>query len=130
LRRTAATDKRLVLFFWNYPAGEKNLSASNLNVPRSLVRLTRDLADAGYRVPTQEESVFIAAGQAMLGGDYRPETLDALLERGLAAQLPVSAYQAWLASLPAARRAEILTRWGPPEKHPAVREGHFVIPRL
>lgn len=130
LRRTAAADKRLVLFFWNYPAGEKNLSASNLNVPRSLARLTRDLADAGYRVPTQEESVFIAAGQAMLGGHYRPETLDALLERGLAAQLPVSAYQAWLASLPAARRAEILTRWGPPETHPAVREGHFVIPRL
>lgn len=130
LRKTAAADKRLVLFFWNYPVGEKNLSASNLNVPKSLAKLTRDLGAAGYRVAPEEESAFIEAGQAMLGGHYRPETLDALLERGLAARLPVSEYDAWLNTLPAARHLEIITRWGAPEKHRAVRDGHFVIPRF
>jgi len=35
LQRKPNADKRLTVFFWNYPAGEKNLSASFLNVPRS-----------------------------------------------------------------------------------------------
>jgi len=36
LRRTPNGQKRLALMFWNHPGGEANISASNLNVPRSL----------------------------------------------------------------------------------------------
>lgn len=125
-----AADKHLALFFWNYPAGEKNLAASNLNLPKSLAKLSRDLAKAGYRVEPGDEPMLIAAGQAMLGGYYRPSTLDDLLARGLAARMPVAAYRAWLQSLPSARRDEILARWGAPEKHWAVRGGSFIVPRL
>lgn len=134
LRRRPAREKRLALMFWNYPPGEKNLSASNLNLPRSLDALTRALAEAGYDVPPTEEARLIQAGQAMLGGLYRPETLDELLAGGLADTLPVSAYRAWLDRLPADRRRAMLERWGEPETSRAVREVagemHFVIPRL
>jgi cobaltochelatase CobN len=130
LRSTPAADKRLALFFWNYPVGEKNLAASNLNLPRSIANVTRALAAAGYRVPAAEEARLIADGQGMLAGYYRPQTLEALEQRGLAARLPLAVYRAWLDTLPAARRDEILERWGAPEASPWLRNGAFLIPRL
>lgn len=134
LRRTAPADKRLALMFWNYPSGEKNFSASHLNVPRSLERLGAALAAAGYRVEPAAEAELIAAGQAMLGALYQPQRLDALHARGLAGTLPLAHYQAWLNGLPAAIRQTLQQRWGDPARHPAVREidgePQFLIPRL
>lgn len=134
LRRKPAVEKKLALMFWNYPAGEKNLSASHLNVPRSLETLSRRLYEAGYKVRPSEEAQLIAAGQAMLGGYYRPETLDELSVRDLAEVFPVRRYRQWLQGLPAAQRDALIARWGDPESHPAVRsidgEKVFLIPRL
>lgn len=129
LRTTAPADKRLALFFWNYPVGENNLAASNLNLAKSVANVTAALAGAGYRVTPTEEAQVIADGQAMLGGYYRPETLDDLRERGLAATVPLGEYQAWLTTLPTARRDAIVERWGTPEASPWLRGGAFVIPR-
>lgn len=134
LRRKPPVEKKLALMFWNYPAGEKNLSASHLNVPRSLETLSRQLYEAGYKVRPSTEAQLIAAGQAMLGGYYRPETLDGLLIRDLAEAFPIQRYRQWLQTLPAAQRDALLSRWGDPESHPAVRtldgEKVFLIPRL
>lgn len=134
LRLTPPADKRLALLFWNYPAGEKNLSASHLNVPASLEALTGALADAGYTVPATGEAALIEAGQAMLGGLYRPETLESLLASGLAESFPLRRYWDWLETLPEAAWTPLLDRWGLPDGHWAVRqvggEPHFVIPRL
>ncbi|WP_033073860.1 cobaltochelatase subunit CobN [Sphingopyxis sp. MWB1] len=130
LRKTPAASKRLALFFWNYPHGEKNLAASNLNLPLSLEKLTQDLAAAGYDVAPEESDTLITSGQAMLGGLYRPETLQDLLDRDLAARLPLATYKAWIDTLPAARREELLAALGPPENSPALIGEDFIIPRL
>jgi cobaltochelatase CobN len=134
LKRLPEADKRLALMFWNHPGGEKNLGASNLNVPRSLATLTEQLAAAGYDVPPTDEKTLIADAQAMLGGYYRPGTLDDLLARGLAQAFPLEAYQTWLDRQPAAVREAVTRRWGAPQDHWAVRavDGRkvFVIPRL
>lgn len=134
LRHKPAADKRLALMVWNYPPGDKNVSASNLNVPRSLETLTVALAGAGYDVPPTAEPRLIAAAQAMLGALYHPEQLNALLAEGLADTLPVARYRAWLESLPAERRDELLVRWGAPEDQTGLvdidGEKRFVIPRL
>lgn len=135
LRRKPAAEKRLVLMFWNHPGGEKNLSASNLNVPRSLDRMTAALAQAGYAVPPTPEARLLPDLQALLAGYYRPETLEDLRTRGLAAELPVAVYRHWLDGLPAGVRAELAARWGDPARHWAVRPGAdgapaFLIPRL
>jgi len=55
LQRKPNADKRVAVMFWNYPAGEKNLSASFLNVPRSLRSTLAGLQAEGYppRCPTR-----------------------------------------------------------------------------
>jgi len=133
LRHKPPGEKQLALMFWNYPPGETNLSASNLNVPRSLQVLTSALAQAGYDVPPLQEKRLIEIGQRLLHGLYHPAELPALRAAGLAATLPVKRYRAWLATLPEARRAELAARWGDPETAPSVfeidGERQFVIPR-
>ncbi len=134
LHARPAPDKRLALLFWNSPDGEKNLSASHLNVPRSIASLLPKLKAAGYAVTLADERQITEDAQALLGGYYRPESLDELLKRGLAVTLPVSRYTQWLASLPIKRREELVQRWGDPAQSAYVRSINgqpcFVIPRL
>lgn len=138
LQRSAHADKRVALMFWNYPAGEKNLSASFLNVPRSLEAVLAALKDAGYRTQAATEAELIPRLQRLLAPAYRPpedrEVLRQLLRDGLAELLPIERYSAWLASLPAPVREELLRHHGEPGRSSMVlrhegREG-FVIPRL
>lgn len=133
LRDVGNPDKRLALMFWNYPHGEHNLSASHLNLPRSVASVTAALVAEGYRVDAVSEQQVIDAGQAMLGGWYRPETLPELVRRDLAATLPLADYRQWLHSLPPRQRQSLLERWGDPADSRAVAmiDGAraFVIPR-
>lgn len=132
LRRLPPSEKHLAILFWNHPDGEKNVSASNLNVPRSLAHLMSALQRAGYAVPTRSETELIDTAQRLLGGYYRPETLDALLADKLAVSLPLIDYQRWLAELPEPSRRALVERWGAPAEHWALREidgqPHFIIP--
>ncbi|MFQ7901700.1 cobaltochelatase subunit CobN [Stutzerimonas degradans] len=134
LRYLPASEKRLALMFWNHPGGEKNVTASNLNVPRSLAKLTSALRKAGYAVPERNEIDLIETAHRLLGGYYRPETLDALLADRLAISLPLPEYQRWLVDLPESSRQALAERWGDPARHWALRdiEGqpHFVIPAV
>ncbi|HCL40013.1 MAG TPA: cobaltochelatase subunit CobN [Pseudomonas sp.] len=132
LRHTPAADKQLALLFWNYPAGEKNLGASNLNVPRSIVSIQQALLAEGYQVgePVSEQQV-IDHAQRLLGALYGSVTPEQLLAEGLAVSYPVAEYQQWLDSLPAERQSALAAQ-GPPAQHPAVRkingEPAFVLP--
>jgi cobaltochelatase CobN len=142
LQRKPAADKRVAIFFWNYPAGEKNLSASFMNLPRSLVGTLAALQGAGYRTEALEETPLTERLQRLLAPGYRPpedrEVLRALLRDGLAERLPVASYRAWLRALPVAQQAALLQRWGEPERSAMVLsdskfqagEPFFVIPRL
>ncbi|MBK0010800.1 cobaltochelatase subunit CobN [Stenotrophomonas sp. S41] len=134
LRAAPASDKHLALMFWNSPDGEKNLSASHLNVPRSIASLLPKLASAGYAVTPADEGQMIEDAQALLGGYYRPASLDALLARDLAVAFPVASYERWLETLPAKRKSELMQRWGDPKNSPYVRnvkgQASFVLPRL
>lgn len=133
LRHKPASEKKLALMFWNYPTGEKNLGASNLNIPRSIVSIQAALAGQGYEVgePLSEEGV-IAAAQRMLGALYGSISLDDLLAENMADLLPLADYNDWLRALPAKHQAE-LRHGGPPAQHYAIREikgvRYFVIPR-
>ncbi|MBF8780392.1 cobaltochelatase subunit CobN [Pseudomonas fulva] len=134
LRHRPAAQKRLALMFWNHPQGERNIAASNLNVPRSLEHLLHELARAGYDVTETPEAHLIEAARRLLGGYYQPHTLDSLLEDRLAVSLPLSTYQAWLDGLPDAVGQQVRKRWGAPSSHWALRtvagESCFVIPAL
>jgi cobaltochelatase CobN len=134
LRRKDNADKRVAILFWNYPPGEKNLSASFLNVPRSLVATLGALRAAGYRTETPAESTLVNLLQRLLAPSYRDGELEGLLRDGLAEAFPVADYEAWLARLPARVREDLRARWGEPAASAMTvrRAGRafFVIPRL
>ncbi len=135
LQRKPDADKRIAVFFWNYPPGEKNLSASFLNVPRSLVGMLAALQAHGYSttVPAGEDEL-LPLLQRLLEPSYRDGRVEALVDDGLAALLPVSDYRAWLSSLPADVQKAMNERWGDPASSRMVvrRDGndYFAIPRL
>lgn len=134
LRGKDNADKRIALMFWNYPSGEKNLAASFMNVPASLAHLTDALAAAGYRVDTLAEAAMIERTTALLAPFYRADRLDELVERDLAARLPLADYLAWFDALPAAVRERVIAHWGDPTGDPMLsgppEARHFVVPRL
>jgi cobaltochelatase CobN len=142
LRHKPAADKQVAVFFWNYPAGEKNLSASFMNLPRSLVATLQAMQAAGYRTELPDEAGLTARLQRLLAPGYRPpqdqDVLRELLRDGLADRLPVAAYRQWLQGLPEAVRSPLMQRWGDPERSAMVLrepqfqggEPFFVIPRL
>lgn len=134
LKQKPAAEKQIALMFWNYPPGEKNLGASNLNLPRSLERLSATLKEAGYDVPVLHEESLITDMQALLGAVYHPERVTDLLARNMAVALPLARYQAWFASLPEGHQTEIVKAWGKPEDSALLRQVHgepsFVLPLL
>ncbi|MCC6211705.1 MAG: cobaltochelatase subunit CobN [Burkholderiales bacterium] len=134
LQRTPNAEKRVALFYWNYPPGETNLGASYLNVPRSVSGILAAMHAAGYRVEMPAAEALIPALQRLLRPYYRDGELRTLLQDGLAASLPLSRYRAWFDGLPPAVRERIRARWGEPEDSAMVlRDGgepRFVIPRL
>lgn len=131
-------DKQVSIFFWNYPPGEKNLSASFMNLPRSLVATLAALKEAGYRTETPGETELTLLLQRLLAPAYRPagdqRELLALQREGLAERVPVAAYKQWLASLPVKVQEELQARWGEPEKSSMVVHDQgaawFIVPRL
>lgn len=134
LQRKPNADKRISLFFWNSPPGEKNLASAFMNVPASMVNALQAIQAAGYHTTVPSQEVLIPQLQGMLTHIYRHTRLQDLVEQGLADTLPVAQYEAWLAQQPASVRQEVDARWGTPAQSDMVIEHQgrtvFVIPRL
>jgi len=129
--------KKVAIMFYNYPAGEKNASASFLNVPTSLASIFKTLKTANYRVDAKPEQWFIDRTGMMLKPFHRElpytelpglGTID-----GAGGLLPMTRYRAWYDTLPQSTRSEIEAQWGPPENSFTVAdmngEKQFIIPR-
>ncbi|MEN3113175.1 cobaltochelatase subunit CobN [Uliginosibacterium paludis] len=134
LRRIPNADKHVVVMYYNYPPGEKNLSASFMNLPKSLEGTLAAMKAAGYRTEAPDEAALTRDLGQLLAGFYRDGQLQVLLDKGLAAWLPMAEYRRWFATLPADLRNEVTKRWGEPEQSSMSAnikgEAGFVIPRL
>lgn len=134
LQSTPNADKRLALFFWNHPPGEKYQGASNLNVPRSLEHLVQRLRAEGYRIDATTEQDIIATVATLLRPAYRSGALGDLMKTPHWDFLPLARYERWLQGLPAEVRQRITAFWGEPTKSAWVvrHQGQqgFVIPRM
>lgn len=127
-------EKSVALLFWNHPPGEKNQSASNLNVPRSIELLVSSLRNEGYAFEQTSEQAIIAAVADMLRPVYRKGGVAHLMKTPHWAFVPLDDYRSWYAALPESVRGDVERVWGAPEKSPwiAAHEGvkGFVLPRL
>ncbi|MWL88917.1 cobaltochelatase subunit CobN [Cupriavidus sp. SW-Y-13] len=134
LQSTPNAGKRVAILFYNYPSGEKNLSASFLNLPRSLASTLAALQATGYRTDKLDETTLQRELGALLAPFYRTGTLQPLLASDHAVWMPMSRYRAWFDAQPAALRDGVTQRWGQPEQSSmaTTRNGEpgFVIPRL
>lgn len=134
LRQQPNRAKRVAFFFWNYPPGETNLSASYLNVPQSLAATLAAMKTRGYEVRTPTAEALVPQLQRLLKPYYRGTGHEALLKDGLAARLPLARYRAWFDTLPEAARARIVERWGEPERSGMLqgkgKDAWFPVPRF
>ena len=134
LQTGANADKRVALLFWNSPPGEKNFSASHMNVPRSIELLIKRLRAEGYAFDQAGEEQITAAAAQMLRPSYRHGGVPELMRTPHWDFVPLTEYRAWYAGLPESVRANVEKYWGAPEKSAwfAQRDGvqGFVVPRM
>lgn len=127
-------DKKVGIYIYNYPKGDTNFSASNLNVPASLEATFEDLAGAGYQLEVPSLERITEAGKRLVSAYYRDADREALLADDLATLFPLAEYRNWLDSKGAAFGQRVDAEWGPPEQAATLveRDGeqYFVIPRL
>lgn len=138
LVRADNADKKVAIMFWNYPAGEKNLGASFMNLPTSLHSTLAAMKTAGYRTEVPDVATLTRQLQRLLTPFYRPgsvaDEMEALVREGLAELMPLASYRQWLESLPEERREAWSSAVASPEKSVFLirRQGQasFAIPRL
>ncbi len=128
LRSTPVDSRTVAVMVYNYPPGEKNISASFLNVPRSLEVLSRILEGAGYRTEERPESFWIDALGQRITTLHQPKGLLLELEENAAGRLSLETYLGWYATLSVEVRQRIEARWGPPEYSVYLQDGAFRIP--
>ncbi|MGF1720808.1 cobaltochelatase subunit CobN [Vibrio kyushuensis] len=134
LKTKSNAEKSVAVMFWNSPAGAENISASNLNVPLSLVSIAEGLNKEGYDVPPLDELQMIEDGKILLSGYYNPTEIESLLEAEYAAVLPLRSYLRWYRTLPIEQRHFINRNWGHPMTYKGIKqingEPAFVFPIL
>jgi cobaltochelatase CobN len=136
LRWQPESERTVALLYWSYPPGERGVSASHLNVPRSLERLTIELVARGYAtsplVATELEQVLPSLLDPWQG---RLSTEHWARLGSNRDELPMASYLRWYEGLPLVVRDQIRSAWGEPETDPMVIRGSegelvFVIPML
>ncbi|MBO1927330.1 cobaltochelatase subunit CobN [Thiomicrorhabdus sp. 6S2-11] len=134
LQRKANQDKKLALLFWNHPPGEKNQGASNMNVPRSIEKLVKDLKAQGYALEDISEQEMIDAVGVMLRPAYRKSEVANLMKTDHWAFMPLEKYRQWFTTFPEKVQQEVNEGWGKPEDSQWFVEYQgqkgFVIPRV
>ncbi|MBJ9985886.1 cobaltochelatase subunit CobN [Acinetobacter sp. S40] len=133
LKHLNNADKKVALMYWNYPVGAKNLSASNLNVPASILNIQQAMIQQGYQVPEMNEKQIIQQAQALLSVYYDHQQLDKLQQQHLVAYFPVQGYLDWLKTLPTERQKQLPDASQIRQHWAVVKQGqqdYFAIPCL
>ena len=126
--RLAATpphQRRLAIVLANYPTRNSHLANGvGLDTPASVAACLGWLAAAGYglagELPTDGDQLI---HKLTMGRSNDPRSLPL----APLAHLPLDAYEAWFAQLPAPARQAVLERWGPPAQDDHLETGGFAV---
>ncbi|OQZ00220.1 MAG: hypothetical protein B6D35_07210 [Candidatus Brocadia sp. UTAMX2] len=148
LQRKDNKDKRVAIFYWNYPPGKQHIGASYLNVFASINNVLKTLKAAGYDIGNdamnQELLLENSLRYGRNVGNWAPGELDEMVKNGKCVLLPLEEYQRWTRNLPGDFMKEVNKDWGPVETSdvimwrdtkqgkkymviPAVRQGNVII---
>ncbi len=127
-------NKKLALFMWNYPPGDKNMGAAFLNVPESIHSIAQALKVAGYDIDVKSPQTLIDQVGKILRPFYTKSGLESLMALDLSDYLLVKDYDQWLNALPISVREPIVKHWGEAVDSSYVRDVNgqpaFIIPQI
>ncbi|MEP9410895.1 MAG: cobaltochelatase subunit CobN [Candidatus Brocadia sp.] len=141
LQKKNNADKKIAIFYWNYPPGKQHIGASYLNVFASIDNALKKMKEAGYdvgNVVIDPETLLensLRYGRNV--GNWAPGELDEMVKNGKCVLLPLEEYQKWCRSLPVTFIKDVTTDWGPVEESsvmmwtdPKQKKKYMVIPAI
>lgn len=139
LRQKPNRAKRVAILYYNNPPGRGNLGASYLQVGPTLATLLERLKQEGYfvgdSVPDDRVLLDLLQTNSRNIELWAPGELEAMVDTGTVALMPLSQYKGKFSRLPKPFRDQIVKEWGQPEQSTLMtvyRHGElqFVIPGL
>ncbi|HHT9130059.1 MAG TPA: cobaltochelatase subunit CobN, partial [Candidatus Brocadiaceae bacterium] len=134
-------DKKVAIFYWNYPPGKQYIGASYLNVFASVDNVLKKMKEVGYDVGNETiDPATLLENSLRYGrnvGNWAPGELDEMVRNGKCILLPLGDYQRWIRNLPADFIKEVNKDWGPVEESdvmmwtdPKQKKKYMVIPAV
>lgn len=141
LQKKNNADKKVAIFYWNYPPGKQHIGASYLNVFASIDNVLKKMKEAGYDVGNEAiNPETLLENSLRYGrniGNWAPGELDEMVKNGKCVLLPLEEYQKWTRSLPANFMKDVNKDWGPVEESnvmmwadPKQKKKYMVIPAI
>ncbi len=148
LQRKNNKDKKVAVFYWNYPPGKQHIGASYLNVFASIENVLKKMKEAGYDVGDEKiDKELLLKTSLEYGrniGAWAPGELEEMVKGKKCALVPLADYKSWLNKLPPAFVKEVTDDWGDVSESnlmvwtdpkdnskymviPAIRRGNVVI---
>lgn len=116
-------EKKVAFVYYNYPPGENNILASNLNVIRSFENILRNAKERGYDVEELDENTIQQKLTAMIKLYYGKKVDPRLLHC-----VSIQEYREWYDNLPENIRKDVENYWSTPEKDQNLKDGCFYVP--
>lgn len=139
LRTTPNSKKKIAIIYYNYEGGKDGITASYLNVPRSLTEILKAMKARGYTL--DEDGILSENGQisedkvfeAMFSkgrniGGWAPGELQKFAEQDGIIKIDLDTYLEWYNQLPEDVRQKVESEWGPPPGQMMVYNGEIIIP--
>ncbi|MBU6392186.1 MAG: cobaltochelatase subunit CobN [Planctomycetes bacterium] len=141
LQRKAMKDKKVAIFYWNYPPGKQHIGASYLNVFASIDNVLRKMKEFGYNIGSEAvDKEMLLENSVRYGrnvGNWTPGELNEMVRNGKCVLLPLEDYQRWIRNLPADFVKGVNRDWGPAEESnvmmwtdPKQKKKYMVIPAV
>ena len=142
LHKARNIEKKVAIIYYNINGGKDGITASYLNVPRSLTEILNAMKIVGYRVDQDdqlsdennriaENKVFqeIFSKGRNIGGWAPGELSDFAAQDGII-KIDLNTYLAWYQELPEKVRNKVEAEWGPPPGQVMVLNNKIIIPGI
>ena len=109
-------EKKVAIFYWNYPPGKQHIGASYLNVFASIENLLKKMKEAGYNVGDDKiDKELLLKTSLEYGrniGTWAPGELNDMVEKKRCVLLPLDNYQELFTKLPENFVNNVNEDWG------------------
>jgi len=134
LKRKKNSEKKVAIFFHNYPLGINNIGASFMNIPKSLENLFAAFVKAGYQTEEKSQEWFEKVATKTLKAYYEEGCEDEMLQEKSAALYPLKKYEAFLNTLSDEVSKRMIQMWKEPSKSGMIveqgGEKYFLVPAI